>query len=393
MLNFLYYLALFSLCFGQLLSIGKSDGVNLYFFDIAVALFSVVGLTLYLLRKKLFIPKYFYFLFPFVIVAVTSLVFNRINLTAEEFLVAFSYLLRFICYAISGVVIYNMLLDKTLSISNLKNSLYIAAIIVGIGGFIQLIVLPDFTVLNPELGWDPHKNRLASTFFDPNFAGAFFNIIIAILLYDLKGTKEPLIYYSLFFFLVTCVFLTFSRSAWGMLGVIIFLYGFYKNRLMLLMSLLIVFLAYFAIPRVQTRISGVTDPADSARFRLESWGNALTLVNKNWFLGVGYNAYKYAQRDAGLLNGDTFFDHSSAGSDSSFLFVFVTTGIFGITFFLLWWFLPVLEQLKRGSSGDLVLVSVLVGMVLESQFINSIFYPQILFLLMIMFAKSSLFRS
>lgn len=178
-----------------------------------------------------------------------------------------------------------------------------------------------------------------------------------------------------------------------MLGVIIFLYGFYKNRLMLLMSLLIVFLAYFAIPRVQTRISGVTDPADSARFRLESWGNALTLVNKNWFLGVGYNAYKYAQRDAGLLNGDTFFDHSSAGSDSSFLFVFVTTGIFGITFFLLWWFLPVLEQLKRGSSGDLVLVSVLVGMVLESQFINSIFYPQILFLLMIMFAKSSLFRS
>ena len=393
MLNFLYYLALFSLCLGQLVSIGKSDGVNLYLFDGAVGVFAIFGLSLYLLRKRVIIPKYLLILLPFTMIATISLVFNKVNLTGSEFLVAFSYLLRFLIYIGAGVIVYNMLLDKTLSVSALKNSLYAAGVLVGIGGIIQLIILPDFTVLNTELGWDPHQNRLASTFFDPNFVGAFLNIIIAFLLYDLKNTKKSRIYYFVFLFLVTCVFLTFSRSAWGMLGIIIFIYGLYKNRNMLLMAAAIVFLAYFAIPRVQTRLSGITDPADSARFRLESWGNAISLVSQNWLLGVGYNAYKYAQRDAGIINGDTFFDHSAAGADSSFLFVLVTTGIFGALTFLVWWMAPIIDQLRKGPSGDLVLLSVLIGMLLESQFINSIFYPQIFFLLMILFAKSSLFRS
>jgi O-antigen ligase len=393
MLKVFYYIALFSLCLGQLLSIGKSDGINLYIFDVAVAIFAFIGVSTFILAKNFIVPKYFYFLIPFTLVAFLSLIFNKNTLSTSEFLVALSYLLRLVSYTLAGLTVYNMLISKVISEQTLKTSLYFAGILVGVGGIIQLIILPDFTVLNPELGWDPHQNRLASTFFDPNFVGAFFNIIIAFLLNDMKTNKQSGFIYSTFLFLVTCVFLTFSRSAWGMLGIIIFLFGLFHNRKLLYAAFIIVFLAYFAVPRVQTRISGITDPADSASYRLESWSNALSLSKDNWFIGVGFNAYKYAQLNAGLLNGDSYFAHSATGADSSFLFVLVTTGVLGLLFFTLWWGMPLLEQLRYGTKGDLVLISVLLGLLLESQFINSVFYPQILFLLMIVFARSSHVRN
>jgi len=393
MLRVLYYLALFSLSLGQLLSIGKSDGINLYGFDVCVSLFSFAGVFYLLVKRSFKIPKYFFLLFPFLIVAGLSLFFNKTYLTSTEFFVSLSYLLRLISYSLAGIVVFNMISQNIFSLEELKNSLFFSAIIVGIGGIIQLIVLPDFTVLNDELGWDPHQHRLASTFFDPNFVGAYFNIAIALLLNDMKGDKKNFHIYATFLFLVTCVFLTFSRSAWGMLGIIIFLFGLYRNRNLLFVSILIVFLAYFAVPRVQTRISGITDPADSASYRLESWGNAFSLAKDNLLIGVGFNAYKYAQNNAGLLNGDTYFEHSATGADSSILFVLVTTGLIGLFLFLLWWGIPFLQELSRGNKGDLVFISVTLGLLLESQFINSIFYPQILFLIMMLFVRNSLVRN
>ena len=92
-----------------------------------------------------------------------------------------------------------------------------------------------------------------------------------------------------------CLFLTFSRSTWAMVAVMVFIYGVFKSRKILLLSLVLGFLAYFAVPRVQTRISGITDPADSAQFRLVSWKNTLEIAKDNLFLGVGVNSFRYAQ--------------------------------------------------------------------------------------------------
>ena len=156
--------------------------------------------------------------------------------------------------------------------------------------------------------------------------------------------------------------------------------------MLLLLAVCIMFLAYFAVPRVQTRISGVTDPADSAHFRLISWSNTLDIASDNLFLGVGYNSFRYAQKEYGVFDPGTVGGHSGAGSDSSFLLVLATTGIIGLIVFTLAYFFPIASSISNLTPYRLVLVASLVGLFIESQFVNSLFYPQIMFLWLIFLA-------
>ncbi|MFC1622168.1 O-antigen ligase family protein, partial [Patescibacteria group bacterium] len=124
----------------------------------------------------------------------------------------------------------------------------------------------------------------------------------------------------------------------------------------------------------QTRIAGITDPADSASFRLISWKNTWEIAKDNLLFGVGFNAFKFAQEEHGFLTPDSARKYSATGSDSSLLLVLATTGILGLSVFLFGMFYPVFA--KR----SLFLLIVTMSLFLESQFINSLFFPQILFL-------------
>lgn len=152
MLKFLYWFSLFSLALGQLGALTKSDGANIYLFDIAITFFSLIGASEYLVRKKLLLPKYLLLLIPFIMLGVASLIGYKHYLLTAQFITSIFYAFRLFVYALSGVVIYNMLKDKTLHISYIDNSIYAFMLLVGLGGLIQLVVLPDFRVLNTELG-------------------------------------------------------------------------------------------------------------------------------------------------------------------------------------------------------------------------------------------------
>jgi O-antigen ligase len=180
--------------------------------------------------------------------------------------------------------------------------------------------------------------------------------------------------------MITSIFLTFSRSSWGMLSLIVLIYGIFKYKKLLILFLLIAFSAYFAIPRVQTRITGTTDPADSAAFRLISWSNSFEIIEDNWLLGVGYNTYRYAQEDYGFIGLSNIFSNAAAGADSSFLFVLATTGIIGLIIYMLFFFYPMIYAVFNRLDSKVFITSVTFGFLLESQFINSLFYPQIMFL-------------
>jgi len=173
--------------------------------------------------------------------------------------------------------------------------------------------------------------------------------------------------------------LTFSRSAWGMFGVVVLIYGLFKSRVLLISAFFVAFLAYFAVPRVQTRLSGITDPADSASLRLDSWGNTVKIIKDNFWIGTGFNTYRYVQRDYGFLTPDNENVHSGAGSDSSLLFVFATTGVFGFLVYLLGVLFVSFEDFAKKNKNWLLSLSLVMGFILESQFINSLFYPQIMF--------------
>ena len=82
--------------------------------------------------------------------------------------------------------------------------------------------------------------------------------------------------------------------------------------------------------------------------------------------------------------------NSGAGIDSSFIFVLATTGVVGFGLFLIG-FLGPLAKLAKGPSAfpaekSLYYISLIVGLGVSSQFINSLFYPQIMYLFFLLLA-------
>jgi O-antigen ligase len=300
------------------------------------------------------------------------------RLSTDEFYRAFSYNFRWLFYLQAVNLLYNLIKIDMLEKATVIKSLLLSGVFLSLAGFIQLMVLPDFTVLDPALGWDPHKNRLASTFFDPNFTGGYLSLVLIyiFLMKDELTTKFFQKKSLRFFFLLilAAIFLTYSRSTWGMLGIAILLYGWKHSGKIVLLAIFVAFLAYFAVPRIQTRVSGITDPADSAHFRLISWKNTLDIAKDNLVMGVGYNAFKQAQIEYGYLAPDARKEHSATGSDSSILLVLATTGVFGFVIFFVGYFLPFLSK-KRWHYAVFLL-----PLFLQTQFINALFYPQIMFL-------------
>jgi len=387
MLNFLFYSCIAALSLGQFASITKVGGTKLYLFDIFILLFSVIGTFYFLIKDSKF--KISVFLLPFFmfcLLAVISLVHNFGYLKTADMMLALSYLVRLFIYISAANVVYNLVTTKQLTLGKIADTFILSGVIVAIAGFVQLIVLPDFTALDPSLGWDPHYNRLASSFFDPNYVGCYFILVLSFLIFkdyfytEKEKIKKKKLYSISFIILLMALFFTYSRSAWGMFGAVVLIYGVLRSRWLVLLSLVIAFSSYFAVPRIQTRLAGITDPADSAHFRLISWSNTLNIAKDHLFLGVGYNAFKKAQIDYGYLTPDTLKEHSASGSDSSLLLVLATTGIFGLIIFVGGMLMPII------STKSLYSLVVILPLLLESNFINSIFYPQILLLWLIIFA-------
>ena len=143
------------------------------------------------------------------------------------------------------------------------------------------------------------------------------------------------------------------------------------------------FLTYYLVPRAQTRLSGVTDPNDSAKYRVLSWKNALTIAQANPVVGVGFNNYRYAQAEGGFFDfSDPTGGHAGSGADSSVLLVLATTGFTGLILFLASYFDIAVSLLSvYVKSKSLFALSVFISisaLFIHSQFVNSVFYPQFL---------------
>jgi len=317
LLKYLLFIVLGTLSLGQFARVG-----SYYVFDLAAVVFVFYGVIHFLVKRNLKIPRYSVLFFIFSLLAGASLLLNFYRYGESEGVTAVFYLVRYITYLLSGLLVYNMLAAKYITHSQLEKYLTVSALFLCAAGLVQLTVLPDFSVLDTALGWDPHKNRVASTFFDPNFLGAYLVAVLTLILGSIFEGKKGRFRIVSAITLLIFIFLTFSRSAWAMLAVVIFIFGLLKHRKLLFLGVLLAFLAYFLVPRVQTRISGITDPADSARYRLVSWKNAFQISQDNLLTGVGFNAYRYAQKDYGFLTIDNISSRSGAGADSSLLFVF-----------------------------------------------------------------------
>lgn len=385
-INFLFCLLVFSLILGQLGRLPLvGEGINLYFPDLILPVLIFVWLTYVLgIRKSLKLPPLSHFIFIFIAVATLSLLNAKHWLQGQQFLVSAMYLIRWIVYSSIYFIAFDLSRrNRGLGRKKMINLLIASGFLLAIFGFVQLVILPDFQELAETQGWDPHKNRLASTFLDPNFAGAYLVLALNLVFNQIihPKTKKSWLMYLMTGIIFTALILTFSRSAWLMLGVSVFIFGLLRSRKILLISLVIFFSAYFFVPRIQTRIAGGVDPDDSASLRFKSWQKTVEVIKKYPLIGCGFNTFRYAQDELGLFGSRQLFEGRSAtGSDSSLLFVWATTGIIGLLIYLSMIGKVTFDALKTLSKPlSLVILTSLGALLVESNFINSLFYPAIMF--------------
>ncbi len=267
-----------------------------------------------------------------------------------------------------------------------------AKILVGLGvslallGFVQLRIFPDFSFMVPQ-GWDPHVGRLLSTWFDPNFLGGLFVILIAISISVALYLPFRLArwWWVATAIMSLAIILTFSRSAYVGLVVALGIIGLIRSRVALFLGALAIVGIILFVPRVQERVIGIRSIDETAQLRLVSYRNALTVIGDRPYLGIGYNLYKYVQVRYNFLERTE--EHSASGSDSSLLTMWVTTGTIGLIMYL-WLFAAMLREgwrtwqdrslPKMWQGFGLGAFAGLCGLFAHSQFVNGLQYPHLM---------------
>lgn len=343
---------------------------------VAVSLTDVlVGIALLFLviwqvgiQRQIFKIKNFRWIIIFWLVGLLSLVVSG-NLRGGL------YLLRFILYSSSFYLGYSLIRLKITTLTRISQLLVWLGGELAILGLLQLIFFPNLTFL-ADFGFDPHKNRLVSTFLDPNFTGAFLNISLLLSLFLwLKERNKLWIIWSVIILLA--VILTFSRSAYLMMLVELGLFGLLKWKKLLIGFLVGGMLVYLFISPVHNRINGAFAVDKSASERIYSWQNGLQAFSTHPVLGVGFDnlrSYFDSKNRFKVFADQTV--HSGAGVDSSLLFILATTGLVGFMVYIFW--LADYFKQNRKKEMTFIIFCLTAGLLIDSQFINSLFYPPIM---------------
>jgi O-antigen ligase len=175
---------------------------------------------------------------------------------------------------------------------------------------------------------------------------------------------------------------------------VLLVFGIFKDRRILAVGLFVFLVLYFKVPKFQDRLVGGLNIDATAQMRLESWSQGYELISDNFVFGVGYNNLIQAKINKGILTDKEVSSHGDAGIDSSILAIWSTTGIIGLLIFILWYFWNCLSGFKAyfRSKEDhirnfgLAIGAIFLGLFAHSFFVNSLLYPHIIIIVMIMLA-------
>lgn len=373
---------LLSIIPSQLIRINITSTAAINITDLLIGL-TVLSFILYVAfaKKKVSAPSY---IFPastiFLLSAITSTVLSLNFFKASDVIISSLFLLRIIFYLAVPVVVINVINQKDV---NKYLSLVLAVgVIFSLIGFIQFIVFPNLSSLE-VYGWDPHINRLVSTTLDPNYTGGILTIFTSICL-SLFLYKSQIKYALLAGLFSLAILLTFSRSSYFAYAVSTATIAVVKSPKVIFIPLILFIITLLFIPVGRQRIIGALTVDKTSQSRIESWQKAITIIVDHPFFGVGFNNYRSAQAKYGFFPADSYGGHSGGGTDSSLLFVLATTGIFGFALYLAWLTAVVKIAAKNLNKSPfaLFLTASFFAIFVHSQFVNSLFFPQIMLLLL-----------
>jgi len=257
-------------------------------------------------------------------------------------------------------------------------------------GLYQYAFFPDIRSL--EIAeWDPHYFRLVATWLDPGFTGLL--LVFTLIFLTVKPPLNRFINLVSWGLTYLAFALTYSRSSY--LAFIISM-GYISWRRRSLKFLLLVLLLFTLTLALLPRPGGEgvkLERTSSITARLQNWQNSMAIIIHHPVLGVGFNTYRYAQKEFGFLDASKWLtSHAGAGADSSLLFVTATTGLIGLTAYL--YYLKSIFNPQPTSAGiaqrdNLQLKSTLVALLVHSLFLNSLFYPAVMLWLALLVAATA----
>jgi len=323
----------------------------------------------------------------FVVVCVLSLAVNMFQFAPSQVFVSSLYILRWIFYALLFFLISDLSKEYKQKIAH---GLLIVGVFLALVGLVQYFLYPNLRNLF-YAGWDEHLYRLFSSFLDPNFAGGIFvlSFLLAFAKVLKKGQKN-------IFTIIVCVLsfiallLTYSRGSFlsFLVGTALLLFLLGKKKILVVMVGLFA-MGIFLLPK-NLAGEGVALLRTASIFaRLETAQNALTIFRDHPVFGVGFNTYRYVQKQYGFITEEQFDEsHAASGTDNSFLFILATTGVIGGFFYLFLWY-----RILAIFRHDPVVVASIAAIFIHALFVNSLFYPWIMEWIWILLAVSRVDRS
>lgn len=376
-LRLLFFALFITFPFGQLAKLPLDiPGVNIYLHDILVSLILLTWIGRHIFKKKkIEFPSLAKPILGFIITAFVSLTLAVPKYSLNESIVSSCYLLRWITY--TGI--YFVVWENTWLHGYVVAWLLGAGVISAILGLLQYIFLPDTRFLFYS-GWDRHYYRVIGAFLDPGFMGMIYVLVLILIatkllesfktkkLFTFLFPRNPTLWAFLLFTLVYLTLaLTYSRASYLAFLVGVGVIALMRRSIKVILIVILVLLAtLFILPRPGGE--GVKlERTSSVKARAENYKYSLKIIKDHPFLGVGFNFYRYAQKDYGFLKEDWQTSHSGAGADSSLFFVMSTTGLIGLSFYL--WLLWGMIKIHPAST---------LALIVHSFFNNSLFYPWIM---------------
>jgi len=372
----LLFLILVLFPFGQLIRISAvivGNAVTLQPLDFFVFAFALIAIIKrYRLPEKLKPLRYL------ILVIFASFVFSFLNFSFSQLLTGAFYLLRIFAYFGFFVAFINYLKKDEAIKKQIFDIMIIESIFIGIFGWLQYFIYPDVRFLY-FLGWDDHLFRMIGTFLDPAFTGALlvFGCIIALEKY-FSQKRSGYLLASVFLFI--SVAFTYSRASVLALLFGIFALYYLRNKLKyFILTSVVILLVMSLLPKPAgegvnlVRVSSISA-------RLINYQQSLTVIKNYPIMGVGFN--NVCESKVKIFGIGDLSSHACSGFDSSLMFYITTTGIIGLGVLLYVLF----SIVKDGMKINFATISVFSAATVHSFFSNTLFYPWVMFYLIVVFS-------
>lgn len=352
-------------------------GVNIYLADLAIGTLGLIWLIKYKLAYKLLkSDKICRAFILFVFLAFLSWIFSPVALSAGERIISFMYWLRLVAYFSLYITFRYLLKSNLIKHGNIVRYLIFSGLILALVGWMQYFLYPDLRNLS-YLGWDPHYKRIFATFFDPNYFGLLMVITLILLI---SAFRVKIIYFLFVIFIFLTLLFTYSRSSFLALFISLMVFLAARKKYKFIPVILVVLaVSLMLLPRNLGGEGVKLERLFSVEQRINNWKEALFFGQRYPLLGVGFNTLRYARREYGFIDASSQDSHAAAGVDNSFLFVLATMGVAGLASYIF-----MLSRFFRQAKfiGKIILIAV----VIHSLFLNSLFYPWVMYLLWIILA-------